>query len=50
MTRSPDDRKRALELQSDLEARLVDGGGVTGQGIEANWLVFHSVKAEQKPP
>jgi hypothetical protein len=50
LTRSPDDRKRALELQSDLEARLVDAGGVTGQGIEAHWLAFHSVKADQKPP
>jgi hypothetical protein len=50
LTHLPDDRKCALELQSDPEARLVHAGGVTVQGIEAHWLVFHNVKAEQKPP
>src|SRR5664279_3894024 len=41
LTRLPEDRKRALEVQADLEARLVECGGVTGQAIEAHWLTFH---------
>src|ERR671938_457016 len=39
-----------LEVQADIEARLVECGGVTGQGIESHWLAFHSAKGEQKPP
>ena len=49
MTREPADRRRALELQAELESRLVECGGVTGQGIESHWLVFHSTRAEDKP-
>src|SRR3712207_6743664 len=48
LTRSPADRRRALEVQADVEARLVECGGVTGQGIESHWLAFHSAKAEEK--
>ncbi len=50
LTREPEERRRALEVQADLEARLLDCGGVTGQGIESHWLAFHSTKAEDKPP
>lgn len=49
ITRDPAERRRALELQADLEARLVGCGGVTGQGIESHWLVFHSTRADDKP-
>lgn len=48
LTQAPEDRKRALEVQADLEARLVACGGVTGQGIESHWLSFHSIKEEDK--
>ena len=48
LTQSPEDRKQALQVQADLEARLVACGGVTGQGIESHWLAFHSAKAEDK--
>ncbi len=50
LTRSPEDRRRALDTQADIEARLVACGGVTGQGIEAHWLTFHSAKAEERAP
>jgi hypothetical protein len=50
LTRSPEDRRRALEVQADLEARMVACGGVTGQGIESHWLAFHSAKEEAKTP
>jgi hypothetical protein len=50
LTKSPEDRRRALEVQADLEARLVECGGVTGQGIESHWLAFHSVKEEKASP
>ena len=46
LTQSSADRKRALEVQAELEGRLVECGGVTGQGIEAHWLTFHSAKAD----
>jgi hypothetical protein len=46
LTQSPQDRRGALEVQADLEGRLVGCGGVTGRGIEAHWLTFHSAKAE----
>lgn len=42
-------RKQALEVQSDLEGRLVACGGVTGRGIETHWLAFHSAKATEEP-
>jgi hypothetical protein len=47
LSRTPEERKRALEVQADIEGRLVECGGVTGQGIESHWLTFHSVKAEK---
>ena len=50
LARSPEERKRALEVQADVEARLVECGGVTGHGIESHWLAFHSAKAEDKAP
>src|SRR5919206_1432680 len=48
LTQEPGERKRALAVQADIEARLVACGGVTGQGIESHWLVFHSARAEEK--
>ena len=50
LTASPEDRRRAVEVQADIEARLVDCGGVTGQGIESHWLAFASARADAKPP
>ncbi len=50
LTRSAEDRRRAIEVQADIEARLVECGGVTGQGIESHWLAFHSAKEEAKSP
>jgi hypothetical protein len=50
LTASAEARRRALDVQADVEARLVECGGVTGQGIESHWLDFHSAKGEQKPP
>ncbi|HYH10944.1 MAG TPA: ferritin-like domain-containing protein [Thermomicrobiales bacterium] len=50
MTRSPEERRHALEVQADIEGRLLECGGVTGQGIESHWLAFHSAKAEDKAP
>jgi hypothetical protein len=47
LTKSSEDRRRALEVQADLGARLVECGGVTGQGIESHWLAFHSAKEEK---
>ncbi len=49
MTRTSEERRHALDVQADIEGRLVDCGGVTGQGIESHWLTFHSTKAEDKP-
>jgi hypothetical protein len=49
LARSADDRRRALDVQAEIEGRLVGCGGVTGQGIESHWLTFHSAKAEDKP-
>jgi hypothetical protein len=48
LTTSPEDRRRALETQAEVEARLVECGGVTGQGIESHWLAFHSSRDEDK--
>ena len=49
MTRSREERRHALEVQADIEGRLVECGGVTGQGIESHWLAFHSTRDEDKP-
>jgi hypothetical protein len=49
LTRDPVKRRQALELQADIEARLVESGGVTGQGIESHWLTFHSAREADKP-
>ena len=49
LTRAPEQRRRALEAQADLEALLVESGGVTGQGIESHWLAFHSTREADKP-
>jgi hypothetical protein len=46
---TPASRAQALAVQADIEARLFECGGVTGQGIESHWLAFHSAKAEEKP-
>jgi hypothetical protein len=48
LTASRDDRRRALEVQADIEERLVACGGVTGRGIESHWLSFHSAREEEK--
>jgi hypothetical protein len=45
LTESREERERALSVQADVEGRLVECGGVTGQGIESHWLSFHSTKA-----
>ena len=50
LTSSPEDRKRALAVQADIEGRLVECGGVTGQGIESHWLAFASAREDAKPP
>jgi hypothetical protein len=50
LTRSPAERRRAIEIQGELEARLVECGGVTGQGIESHWLTFHSAREEARTP
>jgi len=49
MTRTSDERRHALSVQAEIEARLVECGGVTGQGIESHWLAFHSTREEDKP-
>ncbi len=49
LARDPDEHRRALAVQGDLEARLVESGGVTGQGIESHWLAFHSTRESEKP-
>jgi rubrerythrin len=49
LTRDPDKRRQALEVQSQIEAKLVESGGVTGQGIESHWLAFHSTREGDKP-
>jgi hypothetical protein len=48
LTQSRADRERALEVQADIEGRLVECGGVTGQGIESHWLSFHSSKDQDR--
>lgn len=49
LARTPAERRRAVEVQADVEERLVACGGVTGQGIESHWLAFRSARAEDKP-
>ncbi len=49
LARTPEERRRAMDVQADIELRLVECGGVTGQGIESHWLVFHSTRAADKP-
>ena len=49
LTRDPEKRRLALEVQADIEAKLVESGGVTGQGIESHWLTFHSAREADKP-
>ncbi len=49
LTKDPEQRRQALEVQADLEARLVESGGVTGQGIESHWLAYHSTREADKP-
>jgi hypothetical protein len=44
LTQDAEARRKALAVQSDLEQRLVECGGVTGQGIESHWLAFHSAR------
>src|SRR5918994_979382 len=50
LTRTPEERRRALEVQAEVEGKLVECGGVTGQGIESHWLAFHRAKADDKAP
>ena len=49
LARDPDEHRRALAVQADLEARLVESGGVTGHGIESHWLAFASTRESEKP-
>ncbi len=49
MTRTPEGRRHAFDVQADIEGRLLECGGVTGQGIESHWLAFHSSKEHDKP-
>ena len=50
LTSEAEARRRALEVQADLEERLVACGGVTGQGIESHWLTFASAGGQSKLP
>src|SRR5919206_97551 len=49
LTQDPEERKRALAVQADIEERLVACGGVTGQGIEQHWLAFASAGEHERP-
>src|SRR3954451_6796416 len=49
MTADAGARHRAVEVQADLEERLVASGGVTGQGIESHWLTFASARERDRP-
>lgn len=49
LTQKAEDRRLALDVQSELEEKLVACGGVTGQSIESHWLAFHSARAAAKP-
>src|SRR4051794_28083582 len=37
LTRTAEEREQALRVQAAVESRLVECGGVTGQGIESHW-------------
>jgi hypothetical protein len=50
LTQDAAERRRALEVQAELEGRLVACGGVTGTGIETHWLAFQSARSADKPP
>jgi hypothetical protein len=50
LAKTPEDRRRAMDVQAEVELKLVECGGVTGQGIESHWLVFHSARAADKAP
>src|SRR5918998_5680720 len=50
LTAEAEARRHALEVQADLEERLVACGGVTGQGIESHWLTFASAGGHGKLP
>jgi hypothetical protein len=49
LTRDPEKRRQAVEVQAEIEAKLVESGGVTGTGIESHWLTFHSAREADKP-
>ncbi|HJS18499.1 MAG TPA: hypothetical protein VJ785_07110, partial [Anaerolineales bacterium] len=49
LSRDSDKRRQAWEVQAEIEAKLVESGGVTGQGIESHWLTFHSAREADKP-
>jgi hypothetical protein len=49
MARDPESRRRINDVQADVEAKLVESGGVTGQGIESHWLAFHSTREADRP-
>src|SRR3954453_15234639 len=44
LTADAEARHRAVEVQAELEERLVACGGVTGQGVESHWLTFASAR------
>jgi Protein of unknown function (DUF455) len=46
LTTTRAERERALDVQADIEGRLLDCEGVTGKGIEMHWLSFHSLKEQ----
>lgn len=50
LTQEPSERRKAVQVQAEVEARLVECGGVSGQGIESHWLAFQSARAAEKPP
>jgi uncharacterized ferritin-like protein (DUF455 family) len=49
LANSPEERRRVLELQAEIEERLLESGGLVGQGIESHWLTFHSARESDKP-
>src|SRR5688572_23642099 len=49
LAREPESRRRISQVQADLEAKLVESGGVTGQGIESHWLAYHSAREADRP-
>ena len=49
LAKDPQQHRRALDVQAELEALLVESGGVTGQGVESHWLAFHSTREADKP-